>query len=73
MLFTDDDAVTSHAEQRLQCLMNRFSQACKDFGFTISLKKTNVLDQDEDTPLVITIDSFEVDVVHQFSYLGSTR
>ena len=46
MLFADDAAVTSHTEQDLQCLMDRFYQACKDFGLTISLKKTNVLGQD---------------------------
>ena len=72
MLFADDAAVTSHSEQQLQCLMDRFSQACKDFGLTISLKKTNVLGQNVDTPPVITIDSYELDVVHQFTYLGST-
>ena len=72
MLFADDAAVTSHTEQQLQCLMDRFSQACKDFGLTISLKKTNVLGQDVDTSPVITIDNYELDVVHQFTYLGST-
>ena len=48
------------------------SQACKDFGLTISLKKTNVLGQDVDTSSVITIDNYELHVVHQFTYLGST-
>ena len=72
MLFADDAAVTSHTEQELQRLMDRFSQACKDFGLTISLKKTNVLSQDVDIPPVITIDNYELEVVHQFTYLGST-
>ncbi|KAL8604133.1 hypothetical protein ACOMHN_047345 [Nucella lapillus] len=72
MLFADDAAVMSHTEQQLQCLMDRFSQACKDFGLTTSLKKTNVLGQDVDTPPVITIDNYQLDVVHQFTYLGST-
>ena len=43
MLFADDVAVTTHTQQELQALMDRFSQACKGFGLTISLKKTNVL------------------------------
>jgi len=72
MLFADDAAVATHTQQELQTLMNRFSQACKDFGLTMSLKKTNVMGQDtEDTP-VIAIDDYELDVVHQFTYLGST-
>ena len=52
--------------------MDRFSQACKDFGLTISLKKTNVLGQSTETPPSITIDDYELDAVHQFTYLGST-
>ena len=72
MLFADDAAVTSHTEQDLQCLMDRFYQACKDFGLTISLKKTNVLGQDVNTSPVITINNYKLEVVQQFTYLGST-
>ena len=71
-LFGDDDAVTSHTEQQLQCLMDWFIQAFKEFGLTMNLKKTNVLGQDVDTPPIITIDNNELDVVHQFTYLSST-
>ena len=56
----------------LLSLMECFSQACKDFGLIISLKKTNVLGQDTEAPPVITIDDFEFDAVRQFTYLGST-
>ena len=72
VLFADDAAVTSHTEQDLQCLMDRFYQACKDFGLTISLKKTNVLGQDVNTSPVITINNYKLEVVQQFTYLGST-
>ena len=72
MLFADDAAVTTHTQQELQSLMDRFSQASKDFGLTISLKKTNVLGQDTAAAPIITIDDYELDVVCQFAYLGST-
>ena len=72
MLFADDAAVTTHTQQELQALMDRFSQACKDFGQTSSLKKTNVLGQDTMGLPAITIDDYELDVVEQFTYLGST-
>ena len=72
MLFADDAAVVSHTQHELQKLMDHFSQACKDFGLSISLKKTNVLGQNTEAPPVITIDNYELDVVHQFTYLGST-
>lgn len=72
MLFADDAAVTTHTKQELQSLMDRLSRACNDFGLTISLKKTNILGQDTTVPPIITIDDYELDNVHQFTYLGST-
>ena len=72
ILFADDAAVTTHTQQELQALMDRFSQACKDLGLTISLKKTNVLGQHTMELPAITIDDYELDVVEQFTYLDST-
>ena len=72
MLFADDAAIGSHTQQELQSLMDCFSQACKNFGLTISLKKTNVLGQGIETPPTITINDYELDVVCHFTYLGST-
>ena len=46
MLFADDAAGAPHTQEELQSLMDCFSKACKDFGLTISLKKTSVLGQD---------------------------
>ena len=46
MLFADYAAVATHTQEEHLSLMDCFSQACKDFGLTISLKKTNVLGQD---------------------------
>ena len=46
MLFADDAAVATHTQEELLSLMDCFSQACKDFGLTISLKNTNILRQD---------------------------
>nr|KAG5692478.1 hypothetical protein BaRGS_005024 [Batillaria attramentaria] len=56
MLFADDAALTSHTEAGLQELVSRLSNACKEFGLTISLKKTNILAQDTDSPPDISID-----------------
>ena len=72
MLFANDAAVTTNTEYGLQQLMNRFSHACCDFVLTISLKKTNVLGQDVDTPPVITINNYQLEVFHELTYLGST-
>ena len=72
MLFADDAAVATHTQRELQLLMDRFSQACKDFALTISLKTTNVLGQDTPAPPVIIINDYQLDAVHQFTYLGST-
>ena len=52
--------------------MDCFSQACKDFGLAIGLTKTIVLGQNLEVQPSIAIDSYELEVVHQFTYLGST-
>ena len=72
VLFADDAALASHSEAGLQCLVDKRSHACKEFGLTISLKKTNVFAQDAQTPSIITIDNTELEVVDSFTYLGST-
>ena len=72
MLFAADASVVAHTQEELQSLMDCLSQACKDFGLTISLKKTNVLGQDTEAPTVISIDDYELDAVCQYTYLGST-
>jgi len=50
MLFANDAAVATHTDRELQTLMDHFSQACRDFVPTISLKKTNVLGQGIEIP-----------------------
>ena len=44
--------------------MDRFSQACKDFGLTMSLKKTEVLAQDTDNQPKISVDDYELKAVN---------
>ena len=52
--------------------MDRFANACTAFGLTISLKKkTKVLAQATTSPK-ITVNNYELEVVEQFIYLGST-
>ena len=45
LLFADDCAFLAHTEEALRYIVNRFSDAAKNFGLTISLKKTEVLYQ----------------------------
>ena len=72
MLFADDAAVATHTQEELLSLMDCFSQTCKNFGLTMSLKKTNVLGQDTYALPVISIHDYELDAVCKFTYLGST-
>ena len=65
MLLANDAAVTTHTQQELQKLMDRYSQAC-------SIKKINVLGRDTTELPAITIDDYELYVVEKFTYLGST-
>ncbi len=72
MLFADDAALVSHTEESLQRMISSFSQACKDFGLTISLKKTNIMIQDADIAPNMHIDNYSLGAVNEFTYLGST-
>lgn len=72
MLFADDAALTAHTEAGLQELIDCFAAACKEFGLTISIKKTNVLGQDVSSVPHISIGDCTLDVVEDFTYLGST-
>ena len=75
LLFADDCALLAHTEEALQHIVNRLSDEAKNFGLTISLKKTEVLYQ---PPLReaysrpnISIDSTNQNAVEHFTYLGS--
>ena len=45
LLFADNVAMVSHQQDRLQRLMDMFSDACDFFGLTIIQKKTQVMGQ----------------------------
>ncbi len=72
MIFANYAALVTHTEDTLQRLGDRFADACKQFGLTISLKKTNVSAQDVTTAPSIKIDGTTLEVVNNFIYLGST-
>ena len=72
MLFANDSALTLHNEAGLQQMVDHFSHACKEFGLTISLKKTNNMAQDNKSPSNITISGCFLEMVHTFTYLKST-
>ena len=46
MLFADNAALVAHTEDALQRMTDQFADACKQFGLTISIKKTKVCAQD---------------------------
>lgn len=76
LLFADDCGLFTHTVEDMQILMNRFAVSAKRFGLTISIKKTQVMFVPPRgtpyVPPVITVDSVPLQVVDQFTYLGST-
>lgn len=70
LLFADDAALVSHTEDAFQRLSDGFADACKQFGLTISLKKTNGSTQD--TRPVITINNVKLEDFDEFTFLKST-
>ena len=77
LLFADDCALLAHDESSMQDCVDRFSNACENFGLTISTAKTEVLFQPVpgDTqafPPEIKIQDTTLKNVDSFKYLGST-
>ena len=50
LLFADDAALCATSREKVQLLVDKFSAACKAFGLTISIKKTEVIHQPRPTP-----------------------
>ena len=75
LLFADDCALLAHTEEVLQRVVNRFAEAARAFGLTISLKKTEVLHQKPPrglySPPHVSIEGTSLNTVEQFTYLGS--
>ena len=71
-VFADDAPVATLTQCKLQSLMHYFSQACRDFGLTISPKKINVLGQGTESPPVIAIDQYELEAVYYLAPLSLT-
>ena len=72
LLFADDAAITTHTQEDLQWLLDRFSEARRHFGLTISLAKTQVMGQDIKEIPSLFIHNYKLEVIHEFVYLGST-
>ena len=75
LLFADDCALLDHTEEALQHIVNRFSDAAKNFGHTNCLKKTEVLYQapprEAYSPPHIGIDGTNLNALEHFTYLDS--
>ena len=71
-LFADDAALVALFVQHLQKLVVRLSCACKEFGFTIRLRRPKSWPMQKSEIPVITIDDTLLEVVPTFIYLGFT-
>jgi hypothetical protein len=74
-LFADDCALMAHTESALQHTVDKFAEAFRLFGLTISLGKTEVMFQPTPTsargPPSISIEGTKLKTVEEFKYLGS--
>ena len=76
LLFADDCALNATSEEGMQNSVDKFSDACKNFGLTISTKKTEVLHQPAPRESYnephISVNGQRFNAVEKFTYLGST-
>ena len=75
-LFADDCSLNAASEADMQHSIDKFAEACNNFGLTISTKKTEVMHQPAPgktyTEPNITINGQWLNVVDKYTYLGST-
>ena len=75
-LFADSSALMAHRESRLKLVFNRFAEASRLFGLTISICKDEVLHQSAPGTAApspkTSIDGIQVKVVENLMYFGST-
>ena len=76
LLFADDCALCAPSQRDMQHMVDLFAKACKDFGLTISIPKTEVMYQpapgEPYTEPVICIEGQKLAATDKFVYLGST-
>lgn len=76
LLFADDCALNAATEADMQHSVAKFSDACDNFGLTISTKKTEVMHQPAPGKRYVEPNIFingqRLNVVDKFTYLGST-
>ena len=72
LLFADDAAITTYTQEDLQQLLDYFSDACRHFGLTINLAKTQVMGQDITETPSLFIHNYKLEVIHEFVYLRPT-
>ena len=70
-LFADDCALGAHSHEDMQYITDRFAAACRRFGQTISLGKTEAMFQPSPPPPSV-INNTEIKTGDKFCYLGST-
>lgn len=75
LLYADDCALSAHNLEDIQTIVDRFADASKKFGLTISIKKTELMYQPRPNMAhydpVITIDGTVLSSIKSFCYLGS--
>ena len=61
----------THTQEAVQQLIICFTCACREFGLTISLKKTNIMGQNLSSIPSISIGNYILEVVEDFTYFHS--
>lgn len=72
--YVDDNALVSHSEEDLQCIMDAFGKAYKQLGLALNIEKTQILYHpaiNQNTtfmPPAIHVDKTKLDIVEHKSF-----
>lgn len=69
MLFTDDAALTAYAEEQMQHLIDKLSRPVRNSAWLSMRRRPKYRAKH---PATISINNYKLEIVHEFTYLGST-
>jgi len=74
--YADDAVLVADKRKKLQRMIDRLNETCREYGMKVNIKKTKVMiinkeDRDDGTSRTVMLEGVPLEQVNRFKYLGS--